>query len=80
MVKCFKCDWVGREEDLGEFMDNVEDLDTGFRGCPNCKTDEYLIDGWIKCDSCGSSFRGEETKEDTCPNCLRIILEGELKC
>ena len=29
----------------------------------------------IKCE-CGKNFRGLENKEDTCPDCLKKIMEG----
>jgi|GEM_PF-4603408 len=39
-VKCTKCNWTGWESDLvicweGEYP---------FKGCPNCKTDDFLMD------------------------------------
>lgn len=45
--QCTNCDWTGFEEDLIEYnetskVDNIT-LEY-FKGCPNCKTDEYLMD------------------------------------
>ena len=41
------CDWQGYEEDLPIFPDG-EPTKWGevhyFKGCPNCRTDEYLMD------------------------------------
>ena len=39
-VKCNKCDWRGEEDDLEYFTD----ADGGSYGCPNCMTDENLMD------------------------------------
>ena len=39
-IKCNDCDFVGFENNLEIFADNTE----YFKGCPNCKTDEYLVD------------------------------------
>ena len=39
-VKCCNCEWQGLETDLVQF----DDADGGGYGCPNCKTDEYLLD------------------------------------
>ena len=44
VIRCMKCDFEGTEEDLVFGMEDEEDLESGFDGCPNCKTDEYLID------------------------------------
>lgn len=39
-VKCIMCGWEGQEEDLVRGYDE----DGAFDGCPNCKTDDFLID------------------------------------
>ncbi len=39
LVKCCNCKWQGTEEDLTQF----DDIGGGY-GCPNCKTDEFLMD------------------------------------
>ena len=39
-IKCNDCNFIGFEDDLEIFMDNTE----YFKGCPDCKTDEYLMD------------------------------------
>jgi len=39
-IKCNDCDFIGFEDDLEIFSDNTE----YFKACPNCKTDEYLMD------------------------------------
>ena len=39
-VKCCNCGWRGQEKDLTQF----DDADGGGFGCPNCKTDYYLMD------------------------------------
>ncbi len=39
-----KCDFEGTEEDLVFRLEDEEDLESGFDGCPNCKTDGYLCD------------------------------------
>lgn len=31
----------------------------------------------IKCGTCGEEFDGMEGKEDTCPKCMKRVLEGE---
>lgn len=46
-IQCNNCNWTGFEEDLVEYnetskVDNIT-LEY-FKGCPNCKTDEYLMD------------------------------------
>lgn len=45
-VGCNNCGWEGEEEDLKDFTDlegqHKEIL--YFKGCPNCKTDSYLVD------------------------------------
>lgn len=39
-IRCNKCYWKGEEEGLRQFTD-----DAGyFLGCPNCETDNYLMD------------------------------------
>lgn len=46
-VKCNMCEWQGGEEDLEICKDEPEEGDiteSFFRGCPNCKTDDYLMD------------------------------------
>jgi len=43
-IKCNDCDFIGFEDDLEIFSDNTE----YFKACPNCKTDEYLMDIKIK--------------------------------
>jgi hypothetical protein len=47
-VKCNNCDWEGYEEDLQIFTDlsdnNVSHDIHYFKGCPDCKTDGYLMD------------------------------------
>ena len=39
-VKCNDCQFIGEEDDLEILKDNTE----YFKGCPNCKTDSYLMD------------------------------------
>jgi len=39
-VKCNNCNFIGVEDDLEILKDNTE----YFKGCPNCKTDSYLMD------------------------------------
>lgn len=39
-VRCNMCEWEGYENDLVSY----EDEDGFFNGCPNCKTDYYLMD------------------------------------
>ena len=44
-VKCLNCGWTGCEEYLKPFTEDGKFGDgAGGYGCPNCKTDEYLID------------------------------------
>jgi Zn finger protein HypA/HybF involved in hydrogenase expression len=48
-VRCNNCYWSGDEEDLEDFSEpnliNEEDKTLYFyKGCPKCKTDEYLMD------------------------------------
>lgn len=46
-VRCNNCYWVGDEGDLKMFSEASEVLDYEtcfFKGCPNCKTDDYLTD------------------------------------
>jgi len=48
-VKCNWCDWQGNEDELGTFnepnpIDKQDKTLHFFRGCPNCKTDSYLMD------------------------------------
>ena len=38
-VKCNDCQFIGDEDDLEILKDNTEYL----KGCPNCKTDSYLM-------------------------------------
>ena len=42
-INCMKCDWFGEEDDLLFVLEDKEDLESGLNACPNCKTDEYLI-------------------------------------
>jgi NAD-dependent SIR2 family protein deacetylase len=39
-VKCNMCEWQGNEDDLVLFTDE----DGMGKGCPDCKTDAYLMD------------------------------------
>jgi Zn finger protein HypA/HybF involved in hydrogenase expression len=39
-IKCNDCQFIGEEDDLKILKDNTE----YFKGCPNCKTDSYLMD------------------------------------
>lgn len=47
-VRCNNCYWEGDEEDLEtmvDLSDNDIDHDIQYlRGCPECRTDEYLMD------------------------------------
>ena len=38
-VKCNECQFIGNEDNLEILKDNTE----YFKGCPNCKTDSYLM-------------------------------------
>ena len=54
MVRCNNCMWTGQEDDLKPFEEDGKFGDgCGGYGCPNCKTDEYLMDiispGMVKC-------------------------------
>jgi len=40
-VRCNNCYWQGYEEDLPVFLD--EKNKEHFHGCPNCRTDEYIM-------------------------------------
>ena len=45
-VRCTNCMWEGKEEDLKIWTDlggETTEVEY-FKGCPNCKTDEYLMD------------------------------------
>jgi len=39
-VRCCNCNWQGTEDDLEQF----DDSNGGGYGCPNCRTDGYLVD------------------------------------
>lgn len=44
-VKCNQCDWQGYDSELTPFKEDGKFGDGyGGYGCPNCKTDEYLMD------------------------------------
>ena len=47
-VRCNNCGWEGYENDLKLFTDlsdnNVSHDIQYFKGCPECKTDDYLMD------------------------------------
>jgi len=40
-VECNNCDFKGNESQLHFFLEDDQEC---FRGCPNCKTDEFLSD------------------------------------
>ena len=40
-VRCCECMWEGDEEDLLHIDDGINEPQDA---CPNCKTDEYLLD------------------------------------
>lgn len=46
-IKCNMCDWIGSEEELKTFTDlsdnNISHDISYFTGCPNCTTDNYLM-------------------------------------
>lgn len=47
-VRCNNCFWIGAEDELETFVD-LETETVGkevhyLRGCPECGTDEYLMD------------------------------------
>lgn len=46
MVKCNQCGWSGEEEDLVMCSEPGSDAEPvqHFTGCPQCKTDEALMD------------------------------------
>ena len=44
-VRCNNCMWTGYEEDLRMLNEpGIGKTLDFFKGCPNCKTDSYLID------------------------------------
>ena len=46
-VQCNNCMWTGFEEDLVMYNETSKVDNTTleyFKGCPNCKTDNYLMD------------------------------------
>jgi len=45
LVKCNMCEWVGEENQLTILMETPKEEDRNFfKGCPNCKVDDYLMD------------------------------------
>jgi len=46
MIRCNNCWWHGEEKDLKIFVDFTINKDEVifYKGCPNCKTDIYLVD------------------------------------
>ncbi len=66
-VHCNNCEWEGDNSDLVQF----EDDDGLLMGCPNCKTDSYLTNKTIKCDSCGELTNVETYTENDglCDKC-----------
>ena len=52
-IRCNNCGWIGTEDDLELIPlvpDNIDDADVidveVIDACPNCETDEYLMDLW----------------------------------
>ena len=46
-VRCNNCNWEGVEEELQIFQEetDADSIDRSFfKGCPNCETDDYLMD------------------------------------
>lgn len=46
-VKCNNCGWEGYENNLEIFEDDCKEQRFDrpfFKGCPNCETDDYLMD------------------------------------
>lgn len=46
-VRCNNCYWEGEEDELETFSDPIPDnpdTEEYYKGCPTCKTDDYLID------------------------------------
>jgi Pyruvate/2-oxoacid:ferredoxin oxidoreductase delta subunit len=44
-IKCNDCNFIGQEDDLEILEDNKSVIKTEyFKGCPNCKTDSFLMD------------------------------------
>ena len=46
-IQCNNCNWTGFEEDLVMYNETSKVDNTTlefFKGCPNCKTDKYLMD------------------------------------
>jgi hypothetical protein len=49
IVRCNNCYWKGYEDELEVIpisVDNGNDV-TFMKGCPKCKTDDYLTDLWV---------------------------------
>jgi hypothetical protein len=45
LVQCNMCEWVGQEDELIIEMETPEESERNFfKACPNCKTDDYLMD------------------------------------
>lgn len=56
MVRCNKCNWVGRESQLVAFAEDGKFGDGwGGYGCPVCRTDEKLEDLDVKSERLGKS-------------------------
>ena len=48
IVICNNCNWQGEEDELEVFEDTTEVIESidrcFFKGCPNCETDDFLMD------------------------------------
>ncbi|MBM7598131.1 hypothetical protein JOC34_000488 [Virgibacillus halotolerans] len=44
-TRCNKClSYFESDDELELFYEDANDLETGFKGCPECETDNYLMD------------------------------------
>jgi hypothetical protein len=43
-VKCNYCGWEGEEDDLQWVSAVIGQPETDYKACPNCLTDQYLMD------------------------------------
>ena len=43
-VRCNKCGWIGKQDELEHTAEIVEEKTEWINACPSCKTDHYLMD------------------------------------
>jgi len=76
--KCFKCGWVGLEDEVDRHLvypETRHDPAEWEFYCPECKSEEVEEDTIIYCDGCGDVPVKDE--DERCTECLTCEAEAK---